>query len=511
MLSSSVSMQRAMGSPGSHLFWLLAALFVFAPLFRAGATPLAGLALQLGALALLVLTLWNPRYGRLQSRDLVLLGVLVSLPLLYLFPLPKSLMPTLPGRDLYAAGEALLIRALDGSFAWRPASVVPTATASAGLALMLPIAVYLATRSLSVRHQLALAHLLVAIAVLEGLIGIVQFQTADTAAPVLAVEGGSGSSGTGTYANRNHLAGLIEMTLPVVLALFFCSLGRGPVRSRAGKRWKRRFAFLGSRQGNLAVAYGIVATLMIVGVVFTRSRAGISLTILGVLLATALFSRRIGGSNVYGVAGTIAAVAVAIAVAIGLAPVLDRFSIEGVADDARFGVFAATLAGIGMMLPIGSGPGTFPYVFQCFQPLETGRSLVNRAHNDYLEWVFDGGVLAAILVVAIVAAYVAQWRRVYTRDEWSRSRYLQVGAGIGLLLLALHETVDYNLYMPANQLVFAFLAGVFFMPPSRLAHAVRTQSPPTDSPEKNTEPDVDRRAEVPRVSVDQIENPFRTP
>jgi hypothetical protein len=42
---------------------------------------------------------------------------------------------------------------------------------------------------------------------------------------------------------------------------------------------------------------------------------------------------------------------------------------------------------------------------------------------------------------------------------------VQVGAGIGLLMMLLHSFVDYNLRMPANMVFFAFLAGIFFTAP----------------------------------------------
>ena len=53
-------------------------------------------------------------------------------------------------------------------------------------------------------------------------------------------------------------------------------------------------------------------------------------------------------------------------------------------------------------------------------------------------------------------------------------RFLQVAAGISLLLLAVHEFVDYNLYTPTNQLVFAVLAGIFFMPVEKLQRRGRS-------------------------------------
>ena len=46
-------------------------------------------------------------------------------------------------------------------------------------------------------------------------------------------------------------------------------------------------------------------------------------------------------------------------------------------------------------------------------------------------------------------------------QEWGEFRYLQVGCGLGLGLMLLHELVDYNLFVPANMVYFAFFAAVF--------------------------------------------------
>jgi hypothetical protein len=41
---------------------------------------------------------------------------------------------------------------------------------------------------------------------------------------------------------------------------------------------------------------------------------------------------------------------------------------------------------------------------------------------------------------------------------------MQVGAGLGILLILLFGLTDYNLRIPANAMYFAFLAAVFFHP-----------------------------------------------
>jgi hypothetical protein len=42
-------------------------------------------------------------------------------------------------------------------------------------------------------------------------------------------------------------------------------------------------------------------------------------------------------------------------------------------------------------------------------------------------------------------------------------RYVQYGAGIGLLLLSVHGLTDFNWHIPANALYSAFLAGLFLV------------------------------------------------
>jgi O-antigen ligase len=257
--------------------------------------------------------------------------------------------------------------------------------------------------------------------------------------------------------------------------------------------------------------YGVIAVLLLVGLIFTRSRGGISLGILGVLLSTVVFGRRIGGDNLYGPMGSIVAFALGIGIAIGLGQVLDRFSVAAAVSDARWTILSSTLEGIGTFAPIGSGPGNYPDVYPAFQPAVLGRWFINHAHNDYAEWLFEGGLLAAALVLLFLALYARQWGRVWTRGSWPRFRFAQVGAGIGILLLGLHSLIDYNLHIPANVVYFAFMAGVFFSDPAAETKTTGRRRRPRRTP------NLEDTAEVTAVPVGtaaaqsppgQIKNPF---
>jgi hypothetical protein len=53
------------------------------------------------------------------------------------------------------------------------------------------------------------------------------------------------------------------------------------------------------------------------------------------------------------------------------------------------------------------------------------------------------------------------------RDRSSRRlRFMQAGAGLGMLAMLLHGLFDFNFHIPANAIYFSFLAGVFFFIPS---------------------------------------------
>lgn len=492
----------ALGQPAqTAVFGILAAVLVLAPLFRSGQPPLARLLLELLAVAMLALVWWRPPRALLARGEIAALGLLAGFPLLYLLPLPGAVAHWLPGREPYLASFSLL-----GIHPAPHLSVVPLQTESAFLTLLVPVAVFLATRMLPSTRLVPLALVLIGVGAVEAVLGLMQYGGGGGSLLYLGMD--YASAAVGTYTNRNHLAGLIEMILPIALGLFLYSLGRGHRDHSRG--WRERVSFYGSVRGHLAFVYGALALLLLVGVIFTRSRAGIALTMLGILLATFAFARRLGGDNVYGPTGSVVAIAVGVGIVIGLAPVLDRFSQLDPMEDARWTIFSATLDGIGAFFPLGSGPGDYATVFPTFQPVELGRWFINQAHNDYLQWVFEGGLPAALLIALLIGLYVLRWRDVWTRDAWSRFRFVQVGAGIGILLLLLHELVDYNLHMPANMVYFAFLAGIFFADAGKEVEADRSKRRKRRHRESRTsEPAVTPAARAPLgPHPDQIPNPF---
>lgn len=443
---------------------LLAVMLVFAPLIQAGNRPIPLLILELLALILWVQVISQPNFLHHLSRTmLVALAVLLLMPLLHLLPLPASLWTLLPGRDFYAGALA----SVNIDIGARPLSLIPQMTEFAWLALLAPVAVFVATVGLPDARVKLLAQLFIGIAVFEAIIGLAQFGTG--AATILGAPGGlHGGSAIGTYANRDHLAGLLEMALPLGLALLAANLHGGEsssqkVRHHRSPRLRQRLAtmFAHEFRFNRAALLGAASLAILLGLVFSRSRTGLALGMLAIFLSTLLFARRIGGGRSTSLISVITALGLMLALEIGLTPVLERFTEQSVGDDGRWSIYAGALAGIGEFFPLGSGIGTFPGVYRRFQT-EDIPMFVNHAHNDYLEWLFEGGLIAGALLAVFFLLYLLRWRQVWTSEAWSQLRFIQVAAGISLLLMGLHGLLDFNLHIPANAIFFAFLAGVFF-------------------------------------------------
>jgi O-antigen ligase len=488
---------------------ILGAMLIFAPLIMGGNRPLPLLILELAAIALLFVLLLRPSFEQHLSRPfLIALGLLVALPLVQFLPLPEFVWNWLPGRDFYGAASS----AAGVAPKYRTVSLIPGATESALLALLVPVAVFLATVSTSETQLKRLINLFIGLAVFQAIIGLAQFGTGSMTV-LASLEGEGVSAAHGTYPNSDHLAGLLEMALPVVLGLLIANIQIGggtqarssrkpPLRQRISRLFSSGIRF------NRVAIYAAAGFAILLGLTFSHSRTGVSLAMLGILVSALIFGRWVGGQRSSRLITAFTVIGVALALEIGLSSVLGRFTGKGMTDDLRWSIFAGTIQGIREFFPIGSGFGTYPAVFRRFQPGNIPE-FVNHAHNDYLEWIFEGGLLAGILMIVFLVLYLLRWRKIWPREEYCPPyNFMRISAGIGLLMMGLHGLVDFNLHIPANAVFFAFLAGVFFhqATPAKAAQSprppkVRKEPAITPAPKPVTLP------EPPAPAAD-IRNPF---
>jgi hypothetical protein len=391
---------------------------------------LANLLVQLAALAALA-----PYYRAMRAfvREAplglrALIGASLLVPLLQIIPLPPGLWQTLPGREL--ASRSLELAGETGG--WMPFSLYPLRTLLALTALITPVAVLIIGWSLSRQRLAILGWVVVACGLVTVLFGLVQLGATDDTGTLFGTRN-PGTALLGTFANRNSTALLLGFALALAALL--------PAPRPHPALLPVRLA---------------LCALLLLAIVLTRSRTGIVLAALPIMLAglKALWwaLRERGGTQassgaktrhrlalVLGAAALVAASGIALLVAAPgpIGEALERF--EAKDDPQRY-------------WPLGAGMGTFDEVFQVDESLENlTKKTAGRAHNDYLELAIEAGIFG----LALAGLWLALIGWLSWRARLSSQRWMAWAGSSFLLAIALQSITDYPL---RNQTILAFAA-----------------------------------------------------
>jgi O-antigen ligase len=245
--------------------------------------------------------------------------------------------------------------------------------------------------------------------------------------------------GSGTYICPNHLAGFLEMLLP--LAVAYAIVGRGKPLTK------------------ILVAYA--ALVMTAGIAVTASRGSwvaASIALAGLtLLLLANRSFRIP-----------ALVLLVLLIGGGLFASTKtdffkrRFTHAGDVDmNARLALWNSAARMWRDHVWFGVGPGHYDLRFRSYRPL-TVQLRPDRAHNEYVNLIADWGVTGGVIVAAalglLAVGVVKVWKNVqrdggtFSSNQSDKFAFV-LGATGGLFALALHSIVDFNLHIPANAII----------------------------------------------------------
>ncbi len=251
---------------------------------------------------------------------------------------------------------------------------------------------------------------------------------------------------SGTYISPNNLAGFLEMLLPLVVAYLLAGRMSAVLRillAYATLIIGAGLAVTLSRGGWMAAAVGLLALLL--ALAGHRNHRWRALLLLFVLL---------GGGSIF--------VTNYLAKTIGFKRhVAESESASQFTFTTRFDIWSAAER---MWLDHfwwGVGPAHYDYRFREYRP-ESVQMRPDRVHNDYLNLLADWGAVGGIIVLAgavLFAAglartwgYVRRSERDFGSGQSNRFAFF-LGAAAGLLALAVHSAVDFNLHIPANALV----------------------------------------------------------
>lgn len=255
-------------------------------------------------------------------------------------------------------------------------------------------------------------------------------------------------SATGTFINRNHLAGYLELCGAAAFGLLWMDLG-GPSRMH----WRARLrAWLNLFFSN-KLFNRVLMAVMVIGLVLTRSRMGNIAFFVGLaaagLLVLLLHERRHFLRGLLLLASLAAVDLGIISRWYGLDALRDRIEGTHIETDARGAAFPEFLPVLRDFWTTGAGAGSFARVFPQYQSSAVA-GYWDHAHNDYAEILIEtglpGGMLLGLIALSVFAHALGVLRR---RRERQRIGVALAGV-MALTCLALHGVFDFNLQIPAN-------------------------------------------------------------
>src|SRR4030042_1387884 len=296
------------------------------------------------------------------------------------------------------------------------------------------------------------SHLLVAIllvGVAESLYGMLEYFSGHRR--ILYLEGaGLMSSVTGTFINRNYLAGYLLMVIPLSIGYL---LARGADQAIGFRGWRNRLSALDGK--SLLLGFGII--VIILGVLFTASRMGILSLLLSFTLISILFRDPRMGKKVSGTSVLIFGLAFLWAAWIGLDAVISRFFTSSEDFKTRGMIWVNTFQIINNFPLLGSGLGTFAQIFPMYRSFPI-RGLVTHAENDFLQLVSDTGLIGiGILFALFLFLFIKAISMIRSLSSREPERYIAIGGLVGILALLFHSLVERNIQVPANAFLFTFL------------------------------------------------------
>ncbi|WP_417792215.1 O-antigen ligase family protein [Stutzerimonas xanthomarina] len=259
---------------------------------------------------------------------------------------------------------------------------------------------------------------------------------------------------TGTFVNRNHLAGYLELTLACGIGLLMA------LRDNRPFSWVNLLELLMGPKARLRLAL----VVMVIALVMTHSRMGNAAFFASLLIVGGLFvlldkEHRLRNSII--LISLILIDVLVISQYFGLERLKDRVlntqltdeivdgEVVQKANEVRDNVFGYAIPLLLERPLTGQGAGSFEAVFPKY-PGPDIRLHFDHAHNDYLQFGIEFGLLGSLPLAAFVL--LALWQAL--RALWQRESIYRSGVGfgaaMGIISLLIHSSTDFNLQVPAN-------------------------------------------------------------
>lgn len=262
-------------------------------------------------------------------------------------------------------------------------------------------------------------------------------------------------SASGTFINRNHLAGFLEMNLAIGIGMLVAQLHRHPAEG-----WREFVRRTIDTVLSPKFRLRLYLAIMVVALVLTRSRMGnvaffSSLLVCG--LAGMVLQRRVTRNATLFFVSLLLIDIYIVGNWFGMDEVVERLQGTSLAAETRDEVALDSIAMWRDHFWTGTGADSFfeAYVYGGYM---NANSLYYRhPENDYLEIGSGFGFIGFALLGTAVLTSLWQALLAQRRCKSSIRQGLGFASTMGIISVLIHSFTDFNLHIPANSLWFIVL------------------------------------------------------
>jgi len=437
------------------------ALLIFSPLPAASVNEWSILVIQLAVFVMLtayILMERRPVNNHILSRSLnwpryLFIGLFIFL-FIQVIPFPKFFVQLFsPGTYSYEKAFSVDFQTLK----FISLSIIPGQTLREALEILSYFLLgFLIIKTVTARQQIMrIFSVLVALGAFEAFYGLFELSNKN---PMILFyrKVHTLDSVTGTFVNRNHFSGYLEMIIPLAIGLI---IARIDLFSLSGLKWKQKLLRLSEKGLAVNVLITIAIVLMSLGIIFSKSRSGVAILIIAFLLFFELTILYLSASRqrkkwIRIFLGSSFLIITILSLYIGIGATIERFSLDNLLREQR-PTYWANAVRIFSKFPLsGSGLGTFTSLYP---DVEQDGVLVRafHAHNDYLEYLAELGLLGMSLLLGGILFLVIKSFLVWRERRHPEVKGLALGGIVSLIAILIHSLTDFNLHIPANMLLFS--------------------------------------------------------
>ncbi len=438
-------------------------LLIFSPLPAASVHAWSILVIQLAVVIMLAAYMLmgdkpqpNPFLSKILHKPTYLFGGFFALLALQILPLPKFMVKILSPqtfefyKNFFADFSEINFISI---------SVIPFQTIREGLEILAYVMLgFLIVRTITNRKQIIrLFYVITAMGIFQALYGFFELYSHNPRI-LFYKKVHYLDCVTGTFVNRNHLSGYLEMILPVSVGLIIARIG---IFNWSGLRLKEKLMLISERGLSWIILMSLGIVSMAMAIIFSESRSGIFILVFSFILLAGLASLYYQRENkekkkIKNYLKILFLVILIFSFYLGIEATIARFSLDRLLHENRPVVWGNTIEMFSDFPFFGSGLGTFGFVYPAY---EESRLFVkySHAHNDYLEYLAETGIIGSILLWGAILYLLVSVFLMWKDRRHPLARALGLGGIVALVNILIHSITDFNLHIPANMILFTVI------------------------------------------------------